>query len=371
MEQILGHENAKNILRSALRSGRVHHAWIFHGPQGVGKRTLAASVARVLLCHDASAGAQGQMCGRCASCRLDDDSHPDLHLIHKELAAVSDFRHLRERKQMNIPVDLLRERMIGGRVGETYIEPAVGLRPMLNHGKVFLVDEADLLDATGQNALLKTLEEPPPGTYLFLITSHEERLLPTIRSRCQRIGFSSLEDEMVGSWLGVQPSAQAISAQQRAWVVQFARGSIGRAALSLEYRLDTWAQTVGPMIDRVAAGRPDVEMGTAMAGLVDGFAEAWVKQHKGASKEAANKAGARHMLGLVAEFCRLRLADVAAQADPGDLPGAEDAARPWLVGIELVQEAERNLESNVHLGLLLDNLAIQWSAQVRGSRVKV
>ena len=367
MESILGHEHAKDILQSALRSGRMHHAWIFHGPQGVGKQTMAAAVARMLLCHNP--GAEGASCGICPSCRLDAKAHPDLHLIYKELAAVSDFRHLRERKQMNIPVDLLREHVIGGHVGDHYIDPAVGVRPMLNHGKAFIIDEADLLDLTGQNSLLKTLEEPPPGTYLFLITSNDDRLLPTIRSRCQRVPFSALDDELVKQWLADQPAAQDLSPDQRAWVVRFARGSIGRAALALEYRLDAWAQAVGPMIDRVASGRPDVEMGPAMAGLVDGFAESWVKAHKGASKEAANKAGVRHMLGLIAETCRLRLRDAAAGADPADPITPEDAAHPWLAGIDLVQDAERNLESNVNVSLLLENLAIQWPAAGRGLRL--
>src|SRR5687767_12885857 len=96
----------------------MHHAWIFHGPEGVGKFTTAVEVARVLLCHESR---DTEACGQCESCRLFasrpsiyEAAHPDLHLIYKELARDSDFRDLRERKQLNIPLALVRERVVGG-----------------------------------------------------------------------------------------------------------------------------------------------------------------------------------------------------------------------------------------------------------------
>ena len=402
MEHVLGQERAIGIIDAAMRGQRMHHAWIFHGPTGVGKATTAVALAKILLCHHAAPDLTGRIatCGACESCRLLDSNaaggaHPDLHVINKELAAVSEFRSLRAKKLFNIPVDLLRERMIGGFIDEKYVESIVGKTAMLRHNKVFIIDEADLLDATGQNTLLKTLEEPPPGTYLFLLTAHEDRLLPTIRSRCQRVPFSTLTAEQVGAWLRkytesvvagmrarieeqkkkpklskddtaeldrMQRRIEQIgdADRQRKWVQPLTRGSIGMAKTVIDSGLDGWAEAVLPMVQQAAAGKAAPEFGKAMHELVEAFAVRWVDEHDNASKEAANKSGVRHMLGILGEMCRRKLHDLAGKAT-GDVEADEEASRPWLSGIDLIQDAERHLESNVAIALLLDNLAVQWA----------
>ncbi|MEL7087151.1 MAG: hypothetical protein AAGL98_01715, partial [Planctomycetota bacterium] len=223
MDAILGQTHALDQLHAQLTSGRVHHAQIFHGPAGVGKFTTALALAKVLLCHAPERDLAGRVtaCGGCVSCltfrpapeeagpdatpgagagaaagagagagAFPGVAHPDLHVVNKELARYSDDRQVRDRKLTSIPVDVLRTALI---------EPAY-LGAQLNHGKVFIVDEAELLNAAGQNVLLKTLEEPPTpddntgggGTTIILVTANEDRLLPTIRSRCQRIAFVPL-----------------------------------------------------------------------------------------------------------------------------------------------------------------------------------
>ena len=192
-DHVLGHDRPIATLRAAIDAGRVHHAWVFAGPMGVGKLTTARALASIILDPTASPTLTGKI-------EPDPDSqtqrliragsHPDLHVITKELSAVSEEATLRAKKQRNIPIDLLRERMIGGRVPHgsptgRFIEPVIGKAPQLGHAKVFIIDEAELLDAYGQNALLKTLEEPPRDSYIILVTTAEERLLPTIRSRCR------------------------------------------------------------------------------------------------------------------------------------------------------------------------------------------
>lgn len=366
MQSIFGQDRAVEIVEAALRGNRVHHAWIFHGPAGVGKFTTALRFARILLCHAPTTSTDGrpEACGRCDSCRLfgrPDAAHPDLHVITKELAGASDFRSLRTKKQMNIPIDLLRERMLGGEVETTYIEPAVAKTPLLNHGKVFIIDEAELLDVTGQNALLKTLEEPSPGTYIILVTTHEDELLPTIRSRCQRVPFAPLDDQLIGRWLNDHAQGGDLNQKQLQWVLAFAQGSLGRALLALAYRMDGWYETLEPMIAAVTAGRPAPGMGATMAELVEAFAQAWVKDHANASKDAANKAGVRYMLSLLGEHCRSRLRQVSAEAASMDIDEVDRRLAPYMAGIELIQQAEANLESNVSPPLLLDNLCVQWA----------
>jgi DNA polymerase-3 subunit delta' len=240
---------------------------------------------------------------------------------------------------------------------------------------VFIIDEAELLAREGQNILLKTLEEPPAGTCILLVTAHEQRLLPTVRSRCQRVAFGPLDEEAVRRWLDEQEDAAELGEAERARIVRFARGSLGRAELALTYRLDEWSAAIEPLVNRVAAGQADHRLGTAMADRVEDLAKRWTEQHKGASKDAANKAAVRQMLGLMGELCRVGLRQASeapdgsdgghGEADPAALEGR---AEPWLIGVDLIQEAERHLETNVSPALLLDELAVEWAHRAGGSQ---
>ncbi|MEE9212478.1 MAG: hypothetical protein V3U29_07480 [Phycisphaeraceae bacterium] len=353
MDRILGQERAINVLHKSLQSGRLHHAWVFHGPVGVGKFTTAVAYARTLLCHDAQADLTGRItaCGSCASCRLLPDAgdvtratHPDLHVVTKELARYDDDRQIRERKLMQIPVEVLRSALLA----PAYL--AAGLR----HNKVFIVDEAELLNPTGQNLLLKTLEEPPAGTFLILVTSNEDRLLPTIRSRCQRVAFGLLGQQVVADWLDRQPTP--LNETERQWMVRFADGSIGRAKLALEYHLSAWAETVLPAIDTMAEGDFPTPLGKQITEMIDGFAKQWVDRHENASKEAANRQAAALMWSLIGGEARRRIAELAQGCDPTVPDAAEAALGPWLGVIDALSEAERHLASNVNLSLTCDHL---------------
>jgi len=118
---------------------------------------------------------------------------------------------------------------------------------------------------------------------------------------------------------------------------------------------------VRPMLDKIATGRPEPDFGETMHKLCDDFANTWVNQHKNASKEAANKAAVRAMLGLLGEECRRRMADLADRADAADPDATEQLLGPWLRGIELIGRADWHLARNVAPALLLDNLALQWA----------
>jgi len=365
MDGILGQSAALDALRAQLVTGRVHHAQIFHGPAGVGKFTTAVAFARQLLCHDPLTDLHGNQsaCDACASCKLframdegenDDDptavlasAHPDLHIVTKELALFDDDAQVRNRKLTSIPVNVIREHLIA---------PA-SLAPTLGHGKAFIVDEAELLNPTGQNALLKTLEEPTEGTYLILVTASEHRLLPTIRSRCQRIAFGPLDDASVARWLGEHHSE--LDEQTAKWVVGFAQGSLGRAALAVRFELVEWGTAVLSPIQRLAkSGRPEPTLGASIGECVDGFASAWVAAHKNASKEAANRRAAGLMGSMISNYARRRMATVAQQCDPQTPGDSDQALAPWLGIIEAVSEFERQLNSNVNLKLCCEGLGM-------------
>ncbi len=251
-------------------------------------------------------------CGDCESCRLlgtraagSDTAaraHPDFHVVTKELARFSDDRSTRERKLITIPFEVLRTSLL---------EP-VYRSAQLGHAKVVIVDEADLIDPRGQNILLKTLEEPPANTYLILVTSSEDKLLPTIRSRCQRVAFLPLPEEIVSRWIGGH--AKDWSAAQRRWLVQFAGGSLGRAAMAVQYNLAEWSTLVLPAIEQAAQGRFPAGLGTTIAKCIDEFAKRWVEEHENASKDAANRLAGSLMWTMISQHARGKLAELTAHA---------------------------------------------------------
>jgi len=365
MDRILGQPAALSALRNQLATQRVHHAQVFHGPAGVGKFTTAVAFARELLCQDPVSDLHGNAsaCGTCRSCKLfkpledgedEDDptaalssAHPDLHIVTKELALYSDDKKIRDRKLTSIPVDVIHEHLL---------VPA-SHSPALNHGKVFIVDEAELLNATGQNALLKTLEEPTEGTYLILVTSSEHRLLPTIRSRCQRVAFAPLDDQAVSHCLGEHHPE--LDEQTAKWVVGFAQGSLGRASLAVRFELVEWGTAVLSPVQRLAkSGRPEPKLGASIGACVDGFAAAWVSAHKNASKEAANRRAAALMGSMISNYARRRVAGVAERCDPESPGDSEQALNPWLGVIEAVSEFEGQLNRNVNLKLCCEGLGM-------------
>lgn len=354
--ELVGQERAVRLLRGAITSRRVHHAWIFGGPQGVGKRTAAIAFAGALL--DPSTGA-GLFGASADDADPDPESpvqrliaagtHPDLHVITKELAAYSSDKRTRDAKQITIPKQVIDDHLLGP------IARAATLAPGGAACKVFIVDEAELLDrsrthAPVQNAILKTLEEPPPGSVIILVTAQEDALLPTIRSRCQRVQFALLDDASMSRWL--DQSDLEVAPTERAALLEFAAGSPGRAVLGSTTGLYRWINELAPLLDKAGAGRFSPELGPLMAKLVEDWAQAWVKQSPQASKEAANLAGARHLLSIIAERARRSLRDSA---------GDESASERCMALLDAVADAERFVGAHVTLAMAFEDLSVRLS----------
>lgn len=287
LDDVLGQDEAVDFLRRTAQAGRVPHAWMFQGPAGVGKRTLALAFAAALLTPESGVERQE------AQDLLRGGAHPDLTLISKELASYSDDADLRKKKQRNISIDLLRE----------FFDPAVARTSSLPGGaasKVCMIDEAHLLAREGQNHLLKTLEEPSPRTVIILIADRPHDLLPTIHSRCQRLRLRPLDASAMQSWF----DRNGVSEGVRPTVMRLAEGSPGVAELVLSTGVDAWPQTIDPLLEAAAAGRDDGLLGEACAKLASDWAEAWVKAHPAASKDAANRTA--HRLALCVVSSRLR-----------------------------------------------------------------
>ena len=182
-DSIIGHERQKDILRRALAHRRIAHAYLFEGPEGVGKRLMALALARALLCEE------GSGCGTCPSCRkVDHNNHPDIHLLDADGSTIK--------------IDQVRA-----------LQQELALRPLEGDYKICLIDGAEQFYPAAANALLKTLEEPQPNTLIILLTSRPESLLSTIRSRCQRLPFQRLPKALLAEVLADRLSLGEIEAR--------------------------------------------------------------------------------------------------------------------------------------------------------------
>ncbi len=386
LNDILGQERAVKALRGAMRADRVHHAWIFAGPSGVGKCTTAHAFAGALIDPTTGPDLSGEIGPDPQSPTqrlLADGVHPDLHVISKEMAAVSEDAGLRRKKQINIPLDLLRERMIGGMIGGAEegkrVDSLVDKAARVGVRRVFIIDEAHLLGAQGQNALLKTLEEPPGRNVVILVTDEEDLLLPTVRSRCQRVAFGPLDEGAMRASLARavrrgeaaahehageteekrarrRPSPEEVvflsSEKDREWALDFAEGSPGRLVLALCAGLRAWDERLSPLLARTDRGEHAPTLGQAIHRLVEEWAQEQVDRDDRRSKDAANKAGARLALSLIAERSRRALRSA---VERGDAPAREQSLR----ALDAVEEASRRINQNVNASLAYDALAAE------------
>jgi DNA polymerase-3 subunit delta' len=184
MWRLAGHDWALRVLRSSLAEERVSHAYLFTGPPGIGKSTLALSLAQALLCEG-----KDKPCGECEPCRkVLKGIHPDLYVV--DLRYQARLREEPEESQTELRIDTIRS-----------VTQEAGLKPFEARRKILVIPDAEKLTAQAANALLKTLEEPPSHVVLVLTAAETRLLLPTIVSRCQVLAlrpvpFQTIENEL-------------------------------------------------------------------------------------------------------------------------------------------------------------------------------
>jgi DNA polymerase III subunit delta' len=276
---VLGHERIRGLLGRALSAGRLPPALMFVGPRGVGKRTLALAVARALLCPEGAA--RGDACGRCPAChRTAKGLHPDLFLAEPEGATLT-LKIERVR-------DLVRE---------------IDARPFEAAARAVVIDDAHTMTEQAQNALLKSLEEPPPTSHVCLVTASPQTRLPTIRSRGQTLRLGPLPAPLLEATLAERLSLSPAEARLR---VSVSAGSLGQA-LAFE------GETYGALRD---------ELLKTMAG--------WGRGNVVDRQDAAESLGEREDLIPALGVLRTLLRDVAALsagAAPDTLLNADVAER--------------------------------------------
>lgn len=165
-ENIIGNTEVKNYLQNSIKQNNILHSYLFLGTQGIGKLLIAKEFAKSILCLENA----DNICG-CKSCTcFDGQNHPDFYLVNEE--------------GENIKIDAIRE------LTERIIE-----KPIVSNRKVYIINDCDRMTKEAQNCLLKTLEEPPEFVVIILISSNENLILNTIKSRCMSIKFKNIEDK--------------------------------------------------------------------------------------------------------------------------------------------------------------------------------
>ena len=216
LKEIFCQDRAIAVLQRAYASGKLAHAYIFAGPEGVGKFKTAREWAKLLLCENLKVESDfADSCGSCRSCRaFEAGSHPDFNHVYKELLEFT--RDNKGKKTpVELPIDVIRE----------FLVEKVPTKPTLSQKKVFVVGEAEKLNAASQNALLKVLEEPPEYCCIILLCTRLERLLPTIKSRCQIVRFGPIDEECIIEKL----KEMGVEEKQAQYFARLAQGGLGAA----------------------------------------------------------------------------------------------------------------------------------------------
>lgn len=220
---LAGHGAAEASLLEAHRSGRLPHAWLFTGPKGVGKATLAHRFARFLLADGAASAAAslfGDAPAPATTLRLE-PNHPVF--VRAAVGSHADFRTLE--RAVNPKTGKLRSEIVIDDARE--IIDFMHLTPAESSRRVVIVDCADDMNRNAANALLKVLEEPPPRAILILVSHSPARLLPTIRSRCRKLALQPLPDSEVRE--GLAKYHPGLRAEEGEGIARLAEGSLGRA----------------------------------------------------------------------------------------------------------------------------------------------
>lgn len=307
-----------------LRAGRLGHALLLAGPTGVGKRRFARRLCASLMCE--SRLDTGDACGRCRGCaQFAAGTHPNLMWIQRGLN-----REGKERR--DISIDQMREVM-----------ERLALSGHYQGARAVVVDPADLLNSNGVNAVLKTVEEPPPGIHILLISERPMALAPTLRSRCQRLNFAVPETSVAQAWLQAQaPQSDAAAALAEAGgapLLALAQLESGAAEHQRAWR-DTLLAVAARRLDPLAAAARVAPAGSKLnADLV----QDWL----------------RHLHRMLHRLLRA-LAD----AGDGDAQIEPLARRLGATHVEQllaeVIDSQRRVQGNANPQLTIESLMISW-----------
>jgi len=289
-KEILCQDKAIDILQRAFASGKWAHAYIFAGPEGVGKFKTACEWARLLLCQSPVIENDfADSCGSCRACRLfEAGSHPDFNHIYKELR---EFTKDGKDKPppVDLPIDVIRE----------FLVEKVSNKPTFSQRKVFVLSEAERLNDASQNCLLKVLEEPPGYCSIILLCTRLEKLLPTTKSRSQIIRFGPIAEERIIEKL----RQMGIEEKQARYFARLAQGSLGAAQQWAELELaeanlyETKKELVSSLADYEIADA--LRLAQKLLEKSKKIADVWTSLDEATSKTDINRRASKTLVRII------------------------------------------------------------------------
>lgn len=335
---LVGHHRQREWFRNAIRSRRLASTFLFVGPEGIGKRTFALFLAKSVFCERVPPE-ELNPCGLCPSCiQVSAGTHPDILQVGKpEDRAV-------------IPVELL----IGSR--EARMQEGlchdIRLRPMNGDRRIAILDDCDVLNTEGANALLKTLEEPPAKSLIFLIGTSLQRQLPTIRSRCQVVRFDAPEGEEAIEVLRRRCMQEEIAEEAIEPAMRLANGDMTKATMFLHDEYREFSEQFSRLLDE------DPPEAISIAKLLASFIES-------AGADASKKRDRLRMASsLAAHFYRDQIRDLALTQDVSQ-PTTD--TEPYLYRLQRSMDVRYQVDRNVNQATLIES----WSYDLqRGTHLQ-
>lgn len=337
--RVISQTHAVSYFQGVISRGRLGHAYVLYGPEGVGKALFARELTKALFCQT-----KGEACDVCNPCRkVDSGMHPDLHWV----APLEGKR--------DIVIEQIKE-----------LEGWAYLKPLEANRRVFVLEDADKMTAQASNCLLKTLEEPPPGTLFLLTTTSVPSLLPTILSRCQMVRFQPLPTEVVGGLIDRgRPEGPSTADSAKALSLRLSCGSPGRATKLREERVISH-------IDRfleILQGLRSVDSFSITQELME-----WCPDTTGLE---GRRSLLRTWLDLLLAYYRDMLLYKVRSGGPelfygGFVPSFETRTRDLSADtlLQILEDIATTIEglySNANLNLLLDNLFLRLASYERAT----
>ena len=202
-EKIIGNEENKILLNNIIKNNSISHSYLFYGIDGIGKSLFAREFAKMILCLNSS---ENKPCNECKSClQFNSDNNPDYYEIGLE--------------ENSIKIDKIRQ-----------MQKKALEKPIISDKKVYIINDSDYMTKEAQNCLLKTLEEPPKYLTIILIASNESKLLNTIKSRCIKISFKNIENNILKDYIHNNLGIKELPSN----ILKASLGSIGKSIKILD-----------------------------------------------------------------------------------------------------------------------------------------
>jgi len=332
-KSILGQSQPKKILTNALQNSSVAHAYLFYGPESVGKKKLAIALAKALNCKGTD---PLDACDECESCRkIERGIHPDFFYIEPVKSTPTS-------REAAIKIEPIRE-----------LQKKLGYMPYEGRTKVVVIDSAELMNPQAMNSFLKTLEEPPSSTVLLLISSNPNKMLPTLLSRCQGIQFHRLAASDIRTIIQSQPQEEGEpwTESELSFRIHRSQGSVARALAEDLDEIENLREQLLEVLEKVSFDRMDI---------VFAFAKAWAR-HTEQLQTVLNE-----LSGLIRDLALYRSGCAQSDIQNGDLsarmiPIAQARSlKAWLDRFTAVRNTQVALSGNANAQLFLENMLIEF-----------